>query len=213
MTVARTLLGFLLAASLASTTSGCGGGVSHGGAGLVSATGTVGPLQIDRSTPMQVQAFAGPADYIGAGALRPLVPEFASFIAFGYHCTRVASGGIPTTSFDKAAGATGDSHVQCETVYFVNQETGTLAGFVTDSPRFHTSGGVHPGTSLVESKRREHHYYLSDVPPALNEKTATAWLSLDASTSNPKRPSSRPGATIVALTLESNRHRIGLQFV
>ena len=72
-----------------------------------------------------VQAFAGAAEYIGAGTLRPLIHQFASFIALGYGCRHVRSGGLPTVTYDRSTGAPGDSHVQCSTVYFINQRTGT----------------------------------------------------------------------------------------
>ena len=127
--------------------------VARGGAGLVSASGAVGPLRIDRSTPVQIQDFAGPAEYIGAGRFRPLIHEFAPFIALGYGCEHVRSGGIPTMAFDRKTGAPGDSHVACRTVYFVNQRTRRFAGFSTISRRFHTAAGVRPGTSLAEAKR------------------------------------------------------------
>jgi hypothetical protein len=220
MTVTRAL-GLVAVASLAVT-----GGTSvllsvrapvaavapPGGAGPISASGTVGPLRIDRSTAVQVQAFAGPAEYIGAGALRPLIHQFASFIALGYGCRHVPSGGIPTVNYNKRTGQPGDSHVVCLTVYLVNQNTGTFAGFTTSSRSFHTAGGVHPGSSLAEAKRLERHYYLSENPPAINERNATAWLSLEQSIVR-TNGSWRPGKTIASFTLESRRHPVGLQFV
>jgi hypothetical protein len=161
---------------------------------------------------VDVQAFAGPAEYIGAGTLRPLIHQFASFIALGYGCRHVRSGGLPTVNFDRSTGAPGDSHVQCVTVYLVNQRTGMLAGFSTTSTNFATASGTRPGTSLAAAKRQERHYYLSENPPAINERTVGSWLSLDQSIIT--RPTGwRPGKTIASLTLESRRHPIGLQFV
>lgn len=205
------LVGILVAASLVSAASACGSSrVPHGGEGVVGANGAVGLLRVDRSTPMEIQAFAGPADYISTGALRPLIREFASFLALGYDCARVPSGGIPTTAVDPKTGAPGDSHVNCRTVYFVSEKTGKLAGFVTGSPHFRTAAGVRASTSVADAKRREHHWYPSDVPPALNEKTAAAWLSIDDSVNSSSR---RAGSTVAGLTLESRRHPIGLMFV
>ena len=83
----RTASCVLLVVSAASIALGRAAGaarVPRGGAGLVSASGAVGPLRIDRSTPVQIQDFAGPAEYIGAGRFRPLIHEFAPFIALGY---------------------------------------------------------------------------------------------------------------------------------
>ncbi len=153
-----------------------------------------------------------PAEYIGAGTLRPLIHQFAIFIAFGYGCHHVRSGGLPTVNYDRSTGAPGDSHVQCATVYLINQRRGTLAGFSTSSARFETNFGTRPGASVAATKRRERHYYLSENPPAINERTVAVWLSLDRSTVT-TAAGWRPGNTIVSLNLESRRHPIGLLFV
>jgi hypothetical protein len=194
---------------LAGAANGAG---TKGGTGVVSPSGAIGPLRIDRSTGVDVQRFAGPADYIGAGALRPLIHQFASFIALGYGCRHVRSGGLPTVDYNRSTGAPGDSHVDCVTVYFINQRTGTLAGFTTVSRRFETVFGTRPGARLAEAKRRERRYYLSENPPAINERTASGWLSLDQSIIT-TATGWRPGKAIVSLTLESRRHPIGLEFV
>lgn len=179
----------------------------------MSATGTVGPLRIDRSTPAEIKAFAGPAQYTGAGRFRPLIREFPPFLAFGYGCHHVRLGGIPTMSVDKSTGAPGDSHVDCRTVYWVNRKTGRLAGFSTSSRRFHTPAGVRAGTSLAEAKRREHRPTLMDSPPALHVATANADLLLYATIVTPKHGGWRPGRTVAFLALESKHHFIGLEFV
>jgi hypothetical protein len=156
--------------------------------------GAIGPLRIDRSTAVQIQAFAGRADYIGAGALRPSIREFAPYVAFGYDCTR-ESGGIPTL--------TGDSHEVCRTVYFVDQRNGKLAGFSTVSPNFRTVAGTRAGATVASAKAKEHGYYMSEVPIALNERTPRIWLSVDTG----------DGRRVSGLTVESRLHMIGLDFV
>jgi hypothetical protein len=161
---------------------------------------------------VDVQAFAGQAEYIGAGTLRPLIHQFSSFIALGYGCRHVRSGGLPTVNYDRSTGAPGDSHVDCATVYFINQRTGTLVGFSTSSARFATSFGTRPGASVAATRRRERHYYVSENPPAINERTVAVWLSLDQSIVA-TAAGWRPGNTIATLTLESRRHPIGLEFV
>jgi len=187
--------------------------VPHGGAGLVSASGIVGRLRIDRSTPVQIQAFAGPADYIGAGRFRPLIREFAPFIAFGYGCEHVRSGGIPTMSVDRRSGAPGDSHVTCRSIYWVNQRTGRFAGFSTDSRRFHTGAGVRPGMGLAEAKRRQHRPTLMESPSALNVTGAHAVLLIYATIVVPKNGDWHVGKRVASLALESRRHQLGLEFV
>jgi hypothetical protein len=184
-----------------------------GGAGVVSATGSVGPLRIDRSTPAQIEAFAGPPEYTGTGRFRPLIREFPPFVAFGYRCHRVLIGGIPTMSVDKSTGMPGDSHVDCRIIYWVNSKTGRLAGFSTDSRRFHTPAGVRPGTSLAAAKRREHRPTLMDSPSALHVATANADLLIYATIVTPKHGGWQVGKTVAALALESKHHFIGLEFV
>jgi hypothetical protein len=117
-TAARVLTGTIVAFLLAIPAADAS--TPHGGAGVVSERGFVGPLRIDRSTPVQVQAFAGPAEYIGAGRFRPAIHEFAPFIALGYEC-RHARYGIPTMRVEKDGVTAGDSHVDCRTVYWINQ--------------------------------------------------------------------------------------------
>ena len=180
---------------------------------MVNATGAVGPLHIDRSTPAEIEAFAGPPEYTGAGRFRPLIREFPPFIAFGYGCHHVRVGGIQTMSVDRSSGTPGDSHVDCRTVYWVNRKTGRLAGFSTNSRRFHTPAGVRAGTSLAEAKRREHRPTLMDNPPALNVETANADLLIYASIVVPKNGGWHVGKTVAFLALESKRHLIGLEFV
>ena len=195
-------------------TPGCqdkSAGVANGGAGLVRASGAVGPLRMDHSTPVDVQAFAGPAEYIAAGRFRPLIKEFAPFTAFGYGCHHVRSGGIPTMSVDEKSGGPGDSHVDCRTVYFVNQRTGTLAGFVTRSHRFQTAEGVRPGTGFAEAARREDRTP-GDDNGALAVGTDNADLLIYPDGGGQSRLSV-VGKTVDALALESTRHMIGLTFV
>lgn len=179
---------------------------------MVSAKGAVGPLRVDRSTPAEIEAFAGPPEYVGVGRFRPLIREFPPFIAYGYECHHIRSGGIPTMSVDQS-GTPGDSHVDCRTVYWVNRKTGRLAGFSTNSRRFHTLAGVRAGTSLAVAKRREHRPTLMDSPSALNVETANADLLIYATIVTPKHGGWRVGKSVAFLALESKHHFIGLEFV
>ena len=175
------------------------------------ARGTVGPLQMDRSTRAEIRAFAGPAEYVGSGRFRPLIPDFAAFIALGYGCHHVRSGGIPTMSVDKRSGAAGDSHVSCQTVYFVNKRTGTFAGSTTRSHRFHTPERIRPGTSFAEAARREHERP-GDDNGAIAVWTNSADLEIYPDKVGRDRLSV-VGKTVDTLALESRRHMIGLTFV
>ena len=211
--VGRAVAGSILGLLLMVTPAEAGTRVPRGGAGVVSASGVVGRLRIDRSTPVQIEAFAGRPEYIGAGRFRPLIREFAPFIAFGYGCKRVRSGGIPTMGVDRRSGSPSYSRVVCLTVYWVNQRTGRLAGFSTGSRRFHTAAGVRPGTSLAAAKRREHRPTLMDSPSALNVTGRNAVLLIYATIVVVKEGDWHVGNRVASLALESRRHQLGLEFV
>jgi hypothetical protein len=133
--------------------------VPHGCAGVLKlAEGRVGPLRLDLSTAVDVQRFAGAADYLGIGAFRSggVVPRF---LALGYDCHHVRNGGIPTDRDD----GTGTRHprlsgVVCVTTYFVNTRTNRLSLFTSRSANFATQLGTRPGMRWSRVKERGHQY-------------------------------------------------------
>jgi hypothetical protein len=133
--------------------------IPHGGAGVVTLTeGRVGPLRLDVSTAVDVQRFAGPADYLGVGAFRSggVVPLF---LALGYQCHHVRNGGIPTDRDD----GTGTRHprlsgIACVTTYFVNTRTGRLSLFTSRSANFATQLGTRAGMRWSRVRERGHQY-------------------------------------------------------
>ncbi len=158
----RRMIGVIAAVAVGATIASAGATarehVPHGGAGRVTAKGVVGPLRVDRSTAVDVQRFAGRADYLGVGAFRSggVAPRF---LALGYRCRQVENGGIPTSLDD----GTGTRHprlsgVDCATVYFINKRTNRLALFTSRSSRFATALGTRPGMPWSEVRERGHRY-------------------------------------------------------
>jgi hypothetical protein len=184
--------------------------MEHGGAGAVTAGGRVGSLQLDRSTPVDVQRFAGPADYLRIGAFRSgnVAPRF---LALGYQCRHVKYG-IQTT-MDDGTGSRHPllSHVGCVTVYFINARTNRLVLFTSRSPRFVTSLGTRPG--MRWSKVREHgHQYVNC------EGLFVLWRRSELVLSNiggrePGGDPPRPirGGRVFDVEIASSRHPLGIE--
>ncbi len=61
---------------------------SHGGSGIVSPAGSIGRLRLDRSRLVDIERFAGQADFEGHGSFfqGPNPPGITDFIALGYSC-------------------------------------------------------------------------------------------------------------------------------
>ena len=205
-----TVIAFAALAAVGAPAAGggstAGARVPHGGAGVVSAEGFVGKLHLDRSTPLDIQRFAGRADYLGIGAFRSggVVPRF---LALGYDCRHVKRGGIPTSGDD----GTGTRHprpsgVDCVTVYFVNERMNTLALFTSRSPRFATPLGTRPG--MRWSKMREHgHQYLNcEGLFAVRPHAQLAITNVGGREPGGDPPAPIKGGRVFDLELESLRH-------
>jgi hypothetical protein len=167
-----------------------------GGAGRVDVRGAIGALRLDRSTAADVVRFAGKPGFVGAGTFRPLALDVPRFVALGYGCRHVSSGGIPTVRSDPSGHPVG-SRVDCETTYYINKSTQALAYFVTRSSAFSTSRGTRAGVRWSVMKERGHRYVNCDGL-FVNGKGAVLTLT-------------KAGSHVGSIELESSRHPLSLE--
>jgi hypothetical protein len=119
--------------------TGCSSGQKS--TAVLTATGRIGPLQMDRSTRADVIAFAGRPDAEGRGRYS----SFSPYRVLGYDCTTVRDRGFPL-----------DNRMWCKTVFFVNQRTGRLGNFFTESSDFSERHGVRIGMETAKAERLLH---------------------------------------------------------
>jgi hypothetical protein len=168
----------------------------NGGAGRVSTRGSIGVLQLDRSKAADVKRFAGTPGFVGVGTFRPLVIDVPRFVALGYGCKHVSSGGIPTVRSDPSGHPVG-SRVDCVTTYYISKRTKTLAYFETRSDAFITALGTRAGMQWSDVKERGRQFvncdgHFVDGPGAVLTLT-------------------KAGGRVGTLTLESKRHPLSLE--
>ena len=187
---------------------------AHGGAGVVTDEGFVGPLRIDRATAANIRHFAGTPDYVGPGAFRPLIKQFASFIALGYYCSRTTDGlGLPTSQLNPSTGDSVLSGIRCRTVYFLNQRTGRFAAFWSNLQSFKTSSGVRHGMSRTDAVRRASGWDRLDDPPGLELNNPAVSLTIYWTITAQSPTVWHVGNTVDAIDVESTPNPIGLGFV
>lgn len=139
----RSLRSFLGIPTLVALACGCGASHQRPSAIVVTASGRVGALQIDRSNQQDVIALAGKPDAQRRGHVSGSTP----YRALGYGCTRHAAG-------DREQLVAGGPY--CRTVFFLNARTGRLETFFTTSPRYSAAHGVRVGMSTARAERLLH---------------------------------------------------------
>ena len=182
----------------------------HGGAGTVKADGRIGSLRLDRSTGVDVQRFAGPADYLRIGAFRSggVAPRF---LALGYQCRQVKYG-IPTT-MDDGTGTRHPrlSHFGCVTVYFINARTNRLALFTSRSPKFVTSLGTRPGTRWSRVRERGHQFANCGGLFVSRRRSALVLTNIGGREPGGDPPPPISGGRVFDVEVVSGRHPLGLE--
>lgn len=175
--------------------AGCGSGTAHGGSGVVTAGGRIGPPRIDVSTRAAIVAFAGKPDVAVTGKSSwPGVPQYH---ALAYGCSRTKTGGLDRLE-----------NRSCRTVYYVNAHTARLAAFYTTSPGFRTPDGIRPGMAQSVADRIAHQTPQGPWA-AISEKGSDEFI-LPSKCHLVK--SGRCSGKVWASMLESRHHPIGLTF-
>ncbi|MDQ1479532.1 MAG: hypothetical protein QOI44_393, partial [Actinomycetota bacterium] len=108
----------------------------------------IGPLQLGVATESEVRAHLGTPD---ATAIGNYGVSFPNFRALGYNCSTLQiPGGITLHPYDPSLRGP-----FCRTVYYLNNNTQTLAGFNTTRTDYTTARGTTVGMTMGEAQLRE----------------------------------------------------------
>lgn len=135
---------------------------SHGSGSrrvVVTATGRIGPLHVDRSERADVISFAGRPESERRGRYIDYLP----FDALGYGCKgkRVTdSAGTP----------------RCKTIFYLDARSGRLAILYTENARFTDVRGIHVGTPTAVAERLAHKRVISGCFDGFGFPTKSAFL-------------------------------------
>lgn len=109
---------------------------------------SVGSLRFGIATAADVRSTVGSPDADVHGSFG--VSSLPAYQALGYRCSSTKSANAVHI------GAYGpDTPPYCRTVYFINVDTHTLAGFVTTESGYATAQGTTVGTTEADARRRE----------------------------------------------------------
>ena len=156
----RCLLATLAAALAALTLIGCASGHGSGsGPIVVSATGRIGPLRVDKSDRADVISFAGRPESEGLGRY----VDYPPFDALGYGC--------------RAKRATNEAGIpRCKTVFYFDSRSGELELLYTEDNRYVDAHGVHAGTRTPAAERQLHRRAFEGCFSGFRFETRTGFL-------------------------------------
>jgi hypothetical protein len=129
----------------------CSSGHRPASRAVVSASGRIGPLRVDRSTRGDVIAFAGRPDAERGGA-EAIGPGAQHFSALGYDCSEKPH----DDAFGLRYPPNGRPGPFCRTVFWINRRTGRLGDFYTPSAGYSESHGVRIGMATAKAEALLH---------------------------------------------------------
>jgi len=156
----RCLLATLAAALAALALIGCASGHRSGsGRIVVSATGRIGPLRVDKSDRADVISFAGRPESERHGRY----VDFPPFDALGYGC--------------RGKKATDEAGIpRCKTVFYFDSRSGELELLYTEDNRYVDTHGVHAGTRTLAAERQLHRRAFEGCFSGFRFETRTGFL-------------------------------------
>jgi hypothetical protein len=147
---------------------GCGSNSKPTGTHIVSVTGRIGDLHIDRSDRAAVIRFAGRPSAERAGRIL----NYAPYRALGYGCAAKRAPDRVELTYHGP---------YCTTAFFLARKTGKLATFFTSSPAYSERHGVRIGMRQAIAERLLHKRLTLGCTTALHFESATALLSVSFS--------------------------------
>jgi hypothetical protein len=177
----------------------CGSARSTAGTAIVTVTGRIGPLLLDRSDRAAVIGFAGRPDAERHGQ----TPGYAPYDALGYGCgKRHATDTAPLVE---------GRPPYCRTVFFINHRTGRLETFFSSSTDYVEGHGVRIGMATSTAERRLHKRLFEGCETNIYLKSSTADLTIAFTGGRAKAPTLRVnGGHVYAFVLHSRRSDAGV---
>jgi hypothetical protein len=193
--------------------AGCSSGRRVDSPAVVSASGRIGPLHVDRSTRADVIAFAGRPDAERKGGEGGGAPPFR---ALGYGCSGKASLHL----FPLLEDSRGRRGPYCQTVFWINERTKRLGNFFTASSRFVESHGVRIGMRSQHAERLLHKRLTAGCEENLYFENRSAMLTVAFAGgvthlerlpgSNLKAAGHVTGAHVFSFTLHGRKSEVGI---
>jgi hypothetical protein len=164
--------------------------------------GLVGRLRLDTATGADIIGAMGPPDVTADGNVDAPSPGYPDFHALGYDCGQ-----------SQGVAPFGPSGPHCQTVFYINQNTGRLAAVATRSTRFIGPASIHVGQPAAQAERRLHVQGFSGCGQGIDlgfrRNRADLLIQVVGGTS---QNGVLYGGQITEFDLESSQHPIGLLF-